>query len=117
MATDIAFAVLGRAAWSRYHPDQTLLADVGNRGRHGCNRSYSNFLHKHLSTTWLLTALVGLMAVWVLQKIRVWAMPVYAVLGMLFGDRLNLECMRQSPGSSWVTHPAGHFWVKMMPNK
>ena len=35
-----------------------------------------------LSTTWLLAALVGLIAVWVLQKVRVWAIPVYAVLGI-----------------------------------
>ena len=40
------------------------------------------FYTSDLSTQWLLTALAGLLVVWILQRARVWAIPVYAVLGI-----------------------------------
>ena len=40
------------------------------------------YKRQDLSTGWLITASVGLIAVWILQRVRVWAIPVYAVLGV-----------------------------------
>jgi NhaA family Na+:H+ antiporter len=40
------------------------------------------FYTSDLSLQWLLTALAGLIVVWILQKARVWAIPVYAALGI-----------------------------------
>jgi len=84
MATDIAFAVgIVALLGSRVSPKIKLfLLTLAIVDDIGAIAVIAIFYTSDLSTTWLLTALVGLIAVWVLQKIRVWAIPVYAVLGI-----------------------------------
>ena len=84
MATDIAFAVgIVALLGSRISPKIKLfLLTLAIVDDIGAIAVIAIFYTSDLSTTWLLTALVGLIAVWVLQKIRVWAIPVYAVLGI-----------------------------------
>ena len=84
MATDIAFAVgIVALLGSRVSPKIKLfLLTLAIVDDIGAIAVIAIFYTSDLSATWLLTALVGLIAVWVLQKIRVWAIPVYAVLGI-----------------------------------
>lgn len=84
MATDIAFAVgIVALLGSRVSPKIKLfLLTLAIVDDIGAIAVIAIFYTSDLSTTWLLTALVGLIAVWILQKIRVWAIPVYAVLGI-----------------------------------
>ena len=84
MATDIAFAVgIVALLGSRVSPKIKLfLLTLAIVDDIGAIAVIAIFYTSDLSTTWLLAALVGLIAVWVLQKIRVWAIPVYAVLGI-----------------------------------
>ena len=84
MATDIAFAVgIVALLGSRVSPKIKLfLLTLAIVDDIGAIAVIAIFYTSDLSTTWLLTALVGLIVVWVLQKIRVWAIPVYAVLGI-----------------------------------
>ena len=84
MATDIAFAVgIVALLGSRVSPKIKLfLLTLAIVDDIGAIAVIAIFYTTDLSTTWLLAALVGLIAVWVLQKVRVWAIPVYAVLGI-----------------------------------
>ena len=84
MATDIAFAVgIVALLGSRVSPKIKLfLLTLAIVDDIGAIAVIAIFYTSDLSTNWLLTALVGLIAVWILQKIRVWAIPVYAVLGI-----------------------------------
>ena len=84
MATDIAFAVgIVALLGSRVSPKIKLfLLTLAIVDDIGAIAVIAIFYTTDLSTTWLLAALAGLIAVWVLQKVRVWAIPVYAVLGI-----------------------------------
>jgi NhaA family Na+:H+ antiporter len=84
MATDIAFAVgivalLGARVSPKIKLFLLTLAIVDDIG---AIVVIAIFYTSDLSTSWLLIAVVGLAAVWVLQRLRVWAIPVYAALGI-----------------------------------
>ncbi len=84
MATDIAFAVgIVALLGSRVSPKIKLfLLTLAIVDDIGAIAVIAIFYSSDLSVAWLLTALVGLVAIWVLQRVRVWAIPVYAVLGV-----------------------------------
>lgn len=84
MATDIAFAVgIVALLGSRVSPKIKLfLLTLAIVDDIGAIAVIAIFYTSDLSTQWLLTALAGLLVVWILQKARVWAIPVYAVLGI-----------------------------------
>jgi len=84
MATDIAFAVgIVALLGSRVSPKIKLfLLTLAIVDDIGAIAVIAIFYSSDLSVGWLLTALIGLIAVWVLQRVRVWAIPVYAVLGL-----------------------------------
>ena len=84
MATDIAFAVgIVALLGSRVSPHLKLflltLAIVDDIGAIGV---IAIFYTDDMSIAWLLTAVVGLVAIRVLQRMRVWAIPIYAVVGV-----------------------------------
>tara|TARA_B100002049_G_scaffold26697_1_gene17657 strand:- start:182 stop:1342 length:1161 start_codon:yes stop_codon:yes gene_type:complete len=84
MATDIAFAVgivalLGARVSPKIKLFLLTLAIVDDIGAIAV---IAIFYTDDLSTSWLLAAAVGLVGVWVLQRLRVWAIPVYAILGI-----------------------------------
>ena len=84
MATDIAFAVgIVALLGSRVSPKIKLfLLTLAIVDDIGAIAVIAIFYSSDLSVGWLLTALIGLIAVWVLQRVRVWAIPVYVVLGL-----------------------------------
>lgn len=84
MATDIAFAVgIVALLGSRVSPKIKLfLLTLAIVDDIGAIAVIAIFYSSGLSVPWLLTALVGLITVWVLQRARVWAIPVYAVFGI-----------------------------------
>jgi len=84
MATDIAFAVgIVALLGSRVSPKIKLfLLTLAIVDDIGAIAVIAIFYTSDLSTQWLLTALAGLLVVWILQRARVWAIPVYAVLGI-----------------------------------
>ncbi len=84
MATDIAFAVgIVALLGSRVSPKIKLfLLTLAIVDDIGAIAVIAIFYSSDLSVGWLLTALIGLIAVWVLQRVRVWAIPVYAALGL-----------------------------------
>ncbi len=84
MATDIAFAVgIVALLGSRVSPKIKLfLLTLAIVDDIGAIAVIAIFYSSDLSVGWLLTALIGLIAVWVLQRVRVWAIPIYAVLGL-----------------------------------
>ncbi len=84
MATDIAFAVgIVALLGSRVSPKIKLfLLTLAIVDDIGAIAVIALFYTSDLSTQWLLTALAGLIVVWILQKARVWAIPVYAVVGI-----------------------------------
>ena len=84
MATDIAFAVgivalLGARVSPKIKLFLLTLAIVDDIG---AIVVIAIFYTSDLSLSWLLIALAGLVGVWLLQRLRVWAIPVYAVLGI-----------------------------------
>jgi NhaA family Na+:H+ antiporter len=84
MATDIAFAVgivalLGARVSPKIKLFLLTLAIVDDIGAIAV---IAIFYTSDFSTNWLLIAVAGLVVVWVLQRLRVWAMPIYAVLGV-----------------------------------
>jgi|TARA_B100000959_G_C14985489_1_gene625404 NhaA family Na+:H+ antiporter len=84
MATDIAFAVgivalLGARVSPKIKLFLLTLAIVDDIGAIAV---IAIFYTDDLSSSWLLAAGVGLVGVWVLQRLRVWAIPVYATLGI-----------------------------------
>jgi len=84
MATDIAFAVgivalLGARVSPKIKLFLLTLAIVDDIGAIAV---IAIFYTSDLSTTWLAIAVVGLAVVWVLQRLRVWAIPIYAALGI-----------------------------------
>ena len=84
MATDIAFAIgIVALLGSRVSPKIKLfLLTLAIVDDIGAIAVIAIFYSSDLSTGWLITASVGLIAVWILQRARVWAIPVYAVLGV-----------------------------------
>ena len=84
MATDIAFAIgIVALLGSRVSPKIKLfLLTLAIVDDIGAIAVIAIFYSSGLSVPWLLTALVGLITVWILQRARVWAIPVYAVLGL-----------------------------------
>ena len=84
MATDIAFAIgIVALLGSRVSPKIKLfLLTLAIVDDIGAIAVIAIFYSSDLSTGWLITASVGLIAVWILQRVRVWAIPVYAVLGV-----------------------------------
>ena len=84
MATDIAFAIgIVALLGSRVSPKIKLfLLTLAIVDDIGAIAVIAIFYSSDLSTGWLITASVGLIAVWILQRVRVWAIPVYAVLGI-----------------------------------
>jgi len=84
MATDIAFAVgIVALLGSRVSPKIKLfLLTLAIVDDIGAIAVIAIFYSSDLSVGWLLTALIGLIAVWVLKRVRVWAIPVYVVLGL-----------------------------------
>ena len=84
MATEIAFAIgIGALLGSRVSPKIKLfLLTLAIVDDIGAIAVIAIFYSSDLSTGWLITASVGLIAVWILQRVRVWAIPVYAVLGI-----------------------------------
>ena len=84
MATDIAFAVgIVALLGSRVSPKIKLfLLTLAIVDDIGAIAVIAIFYSSDLSVGWLLTALIGLIAVCALQRVRVWAIPVYAVLGL-----------------------------------
>ncbi|MEC7874600.1 MAG: Na+/H+ antiporter NhaA [Actinomycetota bacterium] len=84
MATDIAFAVgivalLGARVSPKIKLFLLTLAIVDDIG---AIVVIAIFYTSDLSLSWLLIALAGLVGVWLLQRLRVWAIPVYAALGI-----------------------------------
>lgn len=84
MATDIAFAVgivalLGARVSPKIKLFLLTLAIVDDIG---AIVVIAIFYTSDLSTSWLAIAVVGLAVVWVLQRLRVWAIPIYAALGI-----------------------------------
>ena len=84
MATDIAFAVgivalLGARVSPKIKLFLLTLAIVDDIGAIAV---IAIFYTSDLSTSWLAIAVVGLAVVWVLQRLRVWAIPIYAALGI-----------------------------------
>ena len=84
MATDIAFAIgIVALLGSRVSPKIKLfLLTLAIVDDIGAIAVIAIFYSSDLNTGWLITASVGLIAVWILQRVRVWAIPVYAVLGV-----------------------------------
>ena len=84
MATDIAFAIgIVALLGSRVSPKIKLfLLTLAIVDDIGAIAGIAIFYSSDLNTGWLITASVGLIAVWILQRVRVWAIPVYAVLGV-----------------------------------
>ncbi len=84
MATDIAFAIgVVALLGSRVSPKIKLfLLTLAIVDDIGAIAVIAIFYSSDLNTGWLITASVGLIAVWILQRVRVWAIPVYAVLGL-----------------------------------
>ena len=84
MATDIAFAVgIVALLGSRVSPKIKLfLLTLAIVDDIGAIAVIAIFYSSDLSVGWLLTALIGLLVIWVLQRVRVWAIPVYAALGI-----------------------------------
>ena len=84
MATDIAFAIgIVALLGSRVSPKIKLfLLTLAIVDDIGAIAVIAIFYSSDLNTGWLITASVGLIAVWILQRVRVWAIPVYAVLGI-----------------------------------
>lgn len=84
MATDIAFAVgIVALLGSRVSPKIKLfLLTLAIVDDIGAIAVIAIFYSSGLSVPWLLTAVLGLVAVWLLQRARVWAIPVYVVLGI-----------------------------------
>ena len=84
LATDIAFAIgIVALLGSRVSPKIKLfLLTLAIVDDIGAIAVIAIFYSSDLSTGWLITASVGLIAVWILQRVRVWAIPVYAVLGV-----------------------------------
>ena len=84
MATDIAFAIgIVALLGSRVSPKIKLfLLTLAIVDDIGAIAVIAIFYSSDLSVGWLLTASLGLIAVWILQRVRVWAIPVYAVLGI-----------------------------------
>lgn len=84
MATDIAFAVgIVALLGSRVSPKIKLfLLTLAIVDDIGAIAVIAIFYSSGLSVPWLLTAILGLVAVWLLQRARVWAIPVYVVLGI-----------------------------------
>ncbi len=84
MATDIAFAVgivalLGARVSPKIKLFLLTLAIVDDIG---AIVVIAIFYTSDLSLSWLLIALAGLVGVWLLQRLRVWAIPVYVALGI-----------------------------------
>jgi|TARA_B110000014_G_scaffold124421_1_gene85592 NhaA family Na+:H+ antiporter len=84
MATDIAFAVgivalLGARVSPKIKLFLLTLAIVDDIGAIAV---IAIFYTSDLSTNWLLIAVAGLAAVWLLQRLRVWAIPIYVALGI-----------------------------------
>ena len=84
MATDIAFAVgivalLGARVSPKIKLFLLTLAIVDDIGAIAV---IAIFYTNDLSANWLLIAVGGLVAVWLLQRLRVWAIPIYAALGI-----------------------------------
>ena len=84
MATDIAFAIgIVALLGSRVSPKIKLfLLTLAIVDDIGAIAVIAIFYSSGISVPWLVTALIGLTAVWILQRARVWAIPVYAVLGV-----------------------------------
>ncbi|MBA51471.1 MAG: Na+/H+ antiporter NhaA [Acidimicrobiaceae bacterium] len=84
MATDIAFAIgVVALLGSRVSPKIKLfLLTLAIVDDIGAIAVIAIFYSSDLNTGWLITASVGLIAVWILQRVRVWAIPVYAALGL-----------------------------------
>ena len=84
MATDIAFAIgIVALLGSRVSPKIKLfLLTLAIVDDIGAIAVIAIFYSSDLNTGWLITASVGLITVWILQRVRVWAIPVYAVLGV-----------------------------------
>ena len=84
MATDIAFAVgIVALLGSRVSPKIKLfLLTLAIVDDIGAIAVIAIFYTSDLSVKWLVTAILGLVTVWILQRARVWAIPVYAVLGV-----------------------------------
>ena len=84
MATDIAFAVgivalLGARVSPKIKLFLLTLAIVDDIGAIAV---IAIFYTSDLSTNWLLIAVAGLAAVWLLQRLRVWVIPIYVALGI-----------------------------------
>ena len=84
MATDIAFAVgivalLGARVSPKIKLFLLTLAIVDDIGAIAV---IAIFYTSDLSTNWLLIAVAGLAAVWLLQRLRVWAIPIYVAIGI-----------------------------------
>ena len=84
MATDIAFAVgivalLGARVSPKINLFLLTLAIVDDIGAIAV---IAIFYTSDLSTNWLLIAVAGLAAVWLLQRLRVWVIPIYMALGI-----------------------------------
>ena len=84
MATDIAFAIgIVALLGSRVSPKIKLfLLTLAIVDDIGAIAVIAIFYSSGISVPWLVTALIGLTAVWILQRARVWAIPIYAVLGV-----------------------------------
>ena len=84
MATDIAFAIgIVALLGSRVSPKIKLfLLTLAIVDDIGAIAVIAIFYSSGISVPWLVTALIGLTAVWILQRARVWAIPIYTVLGV-----------------------------------